>query len=77
MTNLLIAKCPLGRDRLLAYPQDEIRVTGMWGNGRLIYVTEDGWCGVQLDGETRIDEYPAEHLGIEDVVSEILVALAA
>lgn len=62
MSNLLLAKCPLGRDRLLAYPMDEIRVTSMWGDGRLIYATEDGWIGIMLDGETRIDEYPAEHV---------------
>lgn len=70
MTNLLIKD---GK----AYPTDEIRVDGMWGNGRLVYVTEDGWCGIMLDGETRIDEYPAEHLGIEEVASEALVMLAA
>jgi hypothetical protein len=75
MTNLLIAQCPLGRDRMLAYPQDEIRVDGMWGMGRLIYVTEDGWCGIRLDGETRIDEYPADQLSLD--VSDALVALAA
>lgn len=58
-----------------AYPTTEIRVDGMWGMGRLIYITEDGWCGIQLDGETRIDEYPGEHLGLD--VSDALVALAA
>lgn len=74
---LLIAKCPIGRDRMVAYPQDEIRVDGMWGNGRLIYVTEDGWCGVRLDGEERIDEYPAQYLTpeVEDYASEAIVHL--
>lgn len=70
MTNLLIKD---GK----AYPSDEIRVDGMWGNGRLIYVTEDGWCGIRLDGEERIDEYPAEHLDIVDIASEMIVHLLA
>lgn len=60
-----------------AYPMADVRTSGMWGTGRLIYVTPDGYCGVMLDGETRIDEYPAEHLDIGDVASEALVALAA
>lgn len=68
MSNLLIKD---GK----AYPLDTIRVDGMWGMGRLIYVTPDGYAGIMLDGETRIDEYPAEHLDLD--VSDALVALAA
>jgi hypothetical protein len=60
-----------------AYPMADVRTAGMWGTGRLIYVTPDGYCGVMLDGETRIDEYPAEHLDIGETASEALVALAA
>ena len=37
-------------------------VTSMWGAGRLVSLTEDGWAEVQLEGETRRDEYPAEHV---------------
>jgi hypothetical protein len=70
MTNLLIKDSK-------AYPTETIRVDGMWGNGRLVYVTEDGWCGICLDGETRVDEYPAEHLGLEDTADEAIAALAA
>lgn len=47
-----------------AYPCNEVRSSGMWGNGTLIYVTPDGYCGIVLDGETRIDEYPAEWIGL-------------
>lgn len=68
MTNLLIKD---GK----AYPLDAIRVDGMWGMGRLIYVTPDGYAGIQLDGEKRVDEYPAEHLNLD--VSEALAQLAA
>jgi hypothetical protein len=60
-----------------AYPCTEVRTSGMWGNGTLIYVTPDGYCGIMLDGETRIDEYPGEHIGIADVASEALAVLAA
>ena len=34
----------------------------MWGGGQLISVTTDGFAEVQLDGETRSDEYPATHV---------------
>lgn len=43
-----------------AYPVAEVAVTSVWGAGRLVYATDDGFVGLQLDGETRIDEYPAE-----------------
>ena len=41
-------------------PTTTVRVTTHLGAGRLVSVTEDGWCEVQLDGETRRDEYPVE-----------------
>lgn len=41
-------------------PTAAVRVTTNLGTGRLVSVTEDGWCEVQLDGETRRDEYPIE-----------------
>lgn len=65
-----------------AYPTTEIRTDGMWGMGTLIYVTPDGYCGIMLDSDTergivRIDEYPAEHLGIVEVADAAVQALAA
>jgi len=65
-----------------AYPMADVRTAGMWGTGRLIYVTPDGYCGVMLDSDTergivRIDEYPAEHLGIVEVADAAVQALAA
>jgi hypothetical protein len=59
-----------------AYPMTEVRTDGMWGMGTLIYVTPDGFCGVMMDGETRIDEYPAEHLNIVEIADEAVQALA-
>jgi hypothetical protein len=44
------------------YPAAATAVTSMWGRGQLVSVTDDGWAEVQLDGETRRDEYPAEHV---------------
>jgi len=44
------------------YPAEATPVTSMWGRGQLVSVTEDGWAEVQLEGETRRDEYPAEHV---------------
>lgn len=41
-------------------PTKAVRVTTHLGAGRLVSVTEDGWCEIQLDGETRRDEYPVE-----------------
>jgi hypothetical protein len=51
--------------RQLAYSAQPARATGIWGSGRVVYATDDGWVGVCLDGETRVDEYPAEQLAIE------------
>jgi hypothetical protein len=62
MTNTNRADLVIDGNR--AYPTAEIRVQGIWGQGRLVYATRDGWCGVQLDGETRVDEYPAQHLQV-------------
>ncbi|MDQ1446771.1 MAG: hypothetical protein QOI20_3235 [Acidimicrobiaceae bacterium] len=56
-TTLLFKTCPLRSDRRLAYLASPARCTTHLGAGRLVYVTEDGWCGVQLDGEKRVDEY--------------------
>lgn len=44
------------------YPTNTIRVRTTCGDGVLVYGTADGFCGVQLDGETRVDEYAAEHV---------------
>lgn len=57
----LITKCSLRSKRTLAYPALEVRVVSGWGAGRLVYATDDGWFAVQLDGESRIDEYPAQY----------------
>lgn len=46
-----------GRTR--TYPLATIPVTTNLGAGRLIYVTDDERLGVQLDGESRVDEYRA------------------
>lgn len=54
----IVIKSAGGRRR--AYPAVSPRVQTHIGSGRLIYGTDDGYLGVQLDGETRIDEYPAE-----------------
>ena len=40
------------------------RVTTMQGAGTALYLTRDGWIGVRLDGETRVDEYPIEHVAV-------------
>lgn len=38
------------------------RVRSMWGVGVVTYMRDDGWVGVRLDGERRVDEYPIEHV---------------
>jgi hypothetical protein len=38
-----------------------LRVETTCGIGTVRYIKPDGWLGVQLDGEKRVDEYPAEH----------------
>lgn len=43
-------------------PSTRVPTTSMWGAGVLVSITEDGWAEVQLDGETRRDKYPAEHV---------------
>lgn len=48
--------------RRKAYPLTSHRVTSRWGTGRLVYATSDGYVGLELDGETRVDEYPAQHV---------------
>ena len=55
MTLLLVAD----HDRLRAYPQAAARVRTSCGLGVVVYGTDDGWLGVRLDGERRVDEYPA------------------
>ena len=35
-----------------------ISIATIHGAGRAVYLTSDGYVGVQLDGEGRIDEYP-------------------
>jgi hypothetical protein len=45
-------------NRRLAYTLGAtIRIRTNCGTGNLVYVTEDFYLGVRLDGETRIDEY--------------------
>ena len=55
MTLLLVAD----RDRLRAYPQAAARVRTSCGLGVVVYGTDDGWLGVRIDGERRVDEFPA------------------
>lgn len=47
-----------------AYPTAPVRVTSMWGQGFLSYLTDDGYAAVLIDGETRLDEYPADMVKI-------------
>ena len=47
------------QDRLRAYPNVIARVRTTCGPGVIVYATDDGWLGVRLDGERRVDEYPA------------------
>ena len=66
LANLRIAmeRCGLmlhnrdGHDRLQL--ASDLRVLTHLGAGVLVSLTDDGWCEVQLDGETRVDEYPVE-----------------
>lgn len=50
----------LDGDRLI--PTEPVLIVSMWGRGRLVYLTRDGWAGVQLDGECTVHEYPGEHV---------------
>lgn len=44
--------------RRLAYAiGSTIRIRTNSGTGNLVYVTDDLYLGVRLDGETRVDEY--------------------
>lgn len=45
-------------------PTDAIRVRTHLGAGRLVSVTDDAWCEIQLDGERRRDEYPIEAVSL-------------
>jgi hypothetical protein len=45
-------------DHRRAYPLAAVRVSTHLGAGQLVYATDDQYLGVQLDGETRVDEYP-------------------
>jgi len=47
--------------RRLAYAiGSTIRIRTNSGTGNLVYVTDDLYLGVRLDGETRVDEYAPE-----------------
>ncbi len=47
--------------RRLAYAiGSTIRIRTNCGTGNLVYVTDDLYLGVRLDGETRVDEYAPE-----------------
>lgn len=59
MQNLLLKRDSLG-NRLLAYLTKKVMVHTTQGIGELVYGTQDGYCGVRLLGETRIDEYPMD-----------------
>ncbi|HKP08306.1 MAG TPA: hypothetical protein VJU58_13720 [Microbacterium sp.] len=48
-----------------AYPLDLVRVVTHLGAGRLVYVSDDRWIGVQLDGESRVDEYQPSSVSVE------------
>jgi hypothetical protein len=45
-----------------AYLTQALQVATPCGAGQLVYITDDGFAGVQLAGETRIDEYSLAHL---------------
>lgn len=60
-TTLLLTK---RGNRRLAVLTTSRRVRSMWGSGQLRYLTDDGHVGVQLDGETRVDEYSAAHVEV-------------
>lgn len=49
-----------GRTR--AYPLDTVRVRTHLGSGKVVYLTDDAYAGVQIDGERRIEEVRAEYL---------------
>ncbi|HEY6020436.1 MAG TPA: hypothetical protein VIY48_11160 [Candidatus Paceibacterota bacterium] len=53
MTNLIL--CPTTRRAYLVTPEP---VFCQDKPGMLIYGTPEGWVGVRLTGETRVDEYP-------------------
>lgn len=62
---MLIKTCPVRKDTKIAYPEATVRITSGWGQGTLVYATNDGWLGIKLDGSESIDEYPAEFVAIE------------
>lgn len=43
-----------------SYPLSQTRVRTHLGDGAIVYADEDGYLGIRLDGETRIDEYLPE-----------------
>jgi hypothetical protein len=63
-----------GHDRIV--PKGEVRITrtlqGHVTHGRLVDITDDGWCTVAIDGELtvtgaqRTDEYPVEQIAVDD-----------
>lgn len=63
-----------GHDRIV--PKGEVRVTrtlqGNVTHGKLVDITDDGWCTVAIDGELtvtgaqRTDEYPVEQIAVDD-----------
>lgn len=59
MENVLITR---DRGHLRVYPLAPVRVRTHLGDGRLISLTADQWAEIQLDGETRTDEYAADRV---------------
>ncbi len=51
-----------------AYPLVQPRITTHCGSGTLVYATDDGYLGVRLDGETRIDEYSPRVCSVHQVM---------
>jgi hypothetical protein len=73
-TNMLIKR---EGGHLRAYPLTSLRVKNHIGSGALVYATDDGWLGVQLDGETRIDEYPVAVCRSVDGAADLAELIAA
>lgn len=59
------------------YPLVQPRVRTHLGEGALVYATEDGYLGVRLDGETRVDEYPVAWCTRLDLAAPVQAAQLA
>lgn len=58
MPDALLSPCG---NKLRAYLVGaKTHVATLGGTGLLVYLTSDGYLGVRLAGESRVDEWPAE-----------------